>query len=118
MADLVAEFQKRVADLASEQGLRFPLDEQDLWVWDVMFESEEFTTRTIRAVADQSLASRAFLQSLARNGEREVEITSDVLYWAKDFYGHYWDDRPLTGAHPYIDALKQYRRIIIHAKKD
>lgn len=118
MADQVAEFQKRVADLASEQGLRYPLVEQDLWGWDVTFETEDFASHTIPAATDQSLASRAFLQSLARNGEREVEITNDVLECAEDFYGHYWNDRPFTGVHFYIDALKQYKRFIIHAKKD
>ena len=107
--DTPAAFQERVADLAAKLELA-PLAEQKLSIKKVKFELLDGTIRTLWATG-KDMASRLFLQSLELGTNRR--FVPPLLSELQTFYGFYWDDRPGTGAHPYIDLLKQSRYVTV-----
>lgn len=109
-------FHGRIHHLAAQEGKTVgdTLKESELRIAGLDLTDGTGARRAIRN--PDAAASRLFIESEARRqgGTPELLVPNgEMAERAVTFYGTYWEDKPNTGTHPVIDAIRNAEPITI-----
>ncbi len=114
-------YRDNVQALADKRSIPNPLEEKDINVGGLRFWTDDGPV-TIMGT-DMNRGGRLFFQEEAENTPRitesipgTLEIDNRFRERAAAFFAEVWDDKPGTGTHPILDAIRASRQVDLYWK--
>lgn len=112
-------YRDNVTKLANALGISNDpsLREDDIVVWWLKFKSHDNTTINITGT-EMNRGGRLFFQSLVEEqvGKNIIDIDETILARAREYFAELWEENPVIGKRPLIDALRASKLVKVYRR--